>query len=58
MPRPKVWTKEKVDTEILPLIEEGWSIVEISRTKDISRQRLYKIIGDLKDSESDGERSK
>ena len=51
MARIKVWTLEKYEAEIAPLLEKGWTIAEIARTKGLSRQRLHKIIQGFKEAD-------
>jgi len=46
MAREKVWTNEKLEKEVMPLIDKQWSVAEIARSKGLSRQRLSKILKD------------
>ena len=42
------WTQAKVDKEVSPLLKKGWSVQEMAKALGMSRQRLYKILSDLK----------
>lgn len=44
MARKKEWTREKINETILPLIERGWTVIQIARFLSISRARFYKIL--------------
>lgn len=47
MGRSVIWDKEKVEDDIVPLLEAGKPVAKIAKSYGISRQRLYKILRDL-----------
>lgn len=40
------WTPETIEAQVAPLLGQGWSIIEVSRSFGMSRQRLSKILKD------------
>lgn len=40
------WTDEAIEAQVSPLLGMGWSIIEVSRSLGMSRQRLSKILKD------------
>ncbi len=42
------WTNEKLELEVMPLLEDGFSVEQAARSLGMSRQRLYKLLKDRK----------
>ena len=52
MVRKREWTEERIEDEIVPLLDSNWSVQAIAVEVGISRQRLYKILKDYRSSKS------